>query len=56
MGREFVSRMGPIRQIRFRLRSSKGGVFVLAGHVSEPNIYFVNFLAARKKDTVVHRQ
>lgn len=27
----------------------KGGAFVLAGHVSEPNIYFVNFMAARKK-------
>ena len=27
----------------------KGGVFVLAGHVSEPNIYFVNFVAAKKK-------
>jgi thiol-disulfide isomerase/thioredoxin len=27
----------------------KGGVFVLAGHVSEPNVYFVNFLAAQKK-------
>jgi thiol-disulfide isomerase/thioredoxin len=27
----------------------KGGAFVLAGHVSEPNFYFVNFLAARKK-------
>ncbi|HET6256854.1 MAG TPA: TlpA disulfide reductase family protein [Puia sp.] len=27
----------------------KDGGFVLAGHVSEPNIYFVNFLAAKKK-------
>lgn len=27
----------------------RGGEFVLAGHVNEPNIYFVNFLAARKK-------
>ena len=27
----------------------KGGTFVLAGHVSEPNFYFVNFLGARKK-------
>jgi thiol-disulfide isomerase/thioredoxin len=27
----------------------KGGTFVLAGHVSEPNFYFLNFLAARKK-------
>jgi thiol-disulfide isomerase/thioredoxin len=27
----------------------KGGVFVLTGHVSEPNVYFVNFLDARKK-------
>jgi thiol-disulfide isomerase/thioredoxin len=27
----------------------KGDVFVLAGHVSEPNIYFVNFMAAKKK-------
>jgi thiol-disulfide isomerase/thioredoxin len=27
----------------------KGGVIVLAGHISEPNIYFVNFLAAGKK-------
>src|SRR5579863_3414520 len=27
----------------------KGGAFVLAGHVSEPNFYFVNFLAAKKK-------
>jgi thiol-disulfide isomerase/thioredoxin len=27
----------------------KGGVFVLAGHVSEPNVYFVNFLAGQKK-------
>src|SRR5579863_3461166 len=27
----------------------KNGVFVLAGHVGEPNIYFVNFVAARKK-------
>src|ERR1700743_1337314 len=27
----------------------KGGVFVLVGHVSEPNLYEVNFLAAKKK-------
>jgi thiol-disulfide isomerase/thioredoxin len=27
----------------------RGGVFVLAGHVSEPNLYEVNFVAARKK-------
>jgi thiol-disulfide isomerase/thioredoxin len=27
----------------------KGGAFVLAGHVNEPNIYFVNFAAAGKK-------
>jgi peroxiredoxin len=27
----------------------KGGTFVLAGHFNEPNFYFVNFLAARKK-------
>jgi peroxiredoxin len=27
----------------------KGGAFLLAGHLSEPNFYFVNFLAARKK-------
>jgi thiol-disulfide isomerase/thioredoxin len=27
----------------------KSGGFVLAGHVSEPNIYFVNFLDAKKK-------
>src|ERR1700722_14956590 len=27
----------------------KGGAFVLAGHVSEPNLYEVNFLAASKK-------
>ena len=26
-----------------------GGVFGLTGHVSEPNIYFVNFVSARKK-------
>ena len=27
----------------------KGGTFVLAGHVNEPNFYYVNFLAARKQ-------
>ncbi len=27
----------------------KGGAFVLAGHVNEPNLYEVNFLASKKK-------
>lgn len=28
---------------------TRGGTFVLAGHVSEPNIYYVVFLASKKK-------